>query len=606
MNSNQNPNSNKPERRKNHTPGRIANRICLCSVAVLFFAIAALNLFQFDRPTVSQAEKRELARFPDFSFSALADGSYFSGISDWVSDTFWQRETMVKLSSKFQALHGFEYKMDGQSYVVIDNPSAETGEETTVDRSVYADITIPLITTEASPETSAVTEEITSGTAESHAYPDDTQSPETSAVDTQSEQTTAPEVTTEEPFRYISLKLSQNSAELEADSMLMLTAALVTSGNGTEEAVRWTVSDSSLLTLSGNGKTATLLALKEGNVTVKAEVGGLSDSCTIKITKKTVKQDIVQELTGSIFIYGDAIYQRINYSGTSLNEVSADYSTLCRYYAAVFPGATVSFLPTPHAVLMLDTAKVPKAGRDQTLIFADMAKNFDPSVNFVDVSGTMKQHRSEYLYFRTDHHWTPLGAYYAYTKFAETRGFTPTALSQFSSKTIRTDYSGSYASYLKDYSVTMDTLTFYYPTKDHKMTITYTPTDAKSVGSTTATYSTCIISGIFKSYNALLSGDRPMVTINVPANSKANGGSGKSILVLKDSYGSALVPYLCEHYENIVAVDPRYYSYSFSQTIQNQLSSYKFDDVLITVNVMMANSYTWLNMFYSIAGVKIQ
>ena len=58
------------------------------------------------RPERSYSEKRELAKFPEFSFSALADGSYFDDITLWFSDTFPGRETWITLANLDDALYG--------------------------------------------------------------------------------------------------------------------------------------------------------------------------------------------------------------------------------------------------------------------------------------------------------------------------------------------------------------------------------------------------------------------------------------------------------------------------------------------------------------------
>ena len=79
--------------------------------AVPFFAVLGiLTVVSFLiplRPEVSYSEKRELAKFPEFSFTALADGSYFDDISLWFSDTFPGRETWITLANYDDSLHGY-------------------------------------------------------------------------------------------------------------------------------------------------------------------------------------------------------------------------------------------------------------------------------------------------------------------------------------------------------------------------------------------------------------------------------------------------------------------------------------------------------------------
>ncbi|MBR3997603.1 MAG: hypothetical protein IKI93_04585, partial [Clostridia bacterium] len=60
---------------------KIVDLVCLCIVGAIFGAVVMLNLLQPNRPAESAAEQRELAKMPEFTLEALADGSYFSGVS---------------------------------------------------------------------------------------------------------------------------------------------------------------------------------------------------------------------------------------------------------------------------------------------------------------------------------------------------------------------------------------------------------------------------------------------------------------------------------------------------------------------------------------------
>ena len=587
-------NQNRSERRKTRSPGAKINKICIAVVLVLFAAVFLLNLFQFNRPTVSESEKRTLATWPEFSWKSLGDGSYFSGISDFIKDTFWQRDTLINFSSKLDSVKGFDYEVNGVKYVVIGKDTQESTAETTEYRSIFEDFTFP-------PDDTVGTSSPESTTA----VPTDTGTSDSTAPG----QTATPVTTQEIPFAYVSLSLSKAAAEMKSDEALVLTADLQTVGNGTADPITWTASDKNkiILTPAADGLSATVMGVAEGSVTVTAQVGSLSAQCVITVKKATSTggDPNLKEIEGSVFMYGDSFYQAVNYRGTSLTNIAKDYSTLCAYYSRVFNGAPVSFLAAPHAVIKLDTAKVPKAGRDQGLILQDMDDVFPDTVNFVNCYTAIKTHASEYIYFKTDHHWTALGAYYAYTAFAESKGFTPTPLSAFAKNVNTETYQGSYKSYFQDNHIEglYDSIVTYQPTKAHTMTVHYTPSDAKQVGSATRTFNTCVFSGT-KSYLAFLSGDRPMVEIHVPENGA--DGNGKTILVLHDSYGSAMIPYLCEHYENIIAIDPRYFNLTYpNQTVQEVLKKVQIDDILFLQNIQMANSTNWLNNYWAkLVGLK--
>ena len=79
--------------------------------ALLFGGVALLNIVQTDRPTVSETEQRELAKMPEFSLEALADGSYFQDLSLFFSDTFLYRDKLVGVSKEMDTLKGIAYSV---------------------------------------------------------------------------------------------------------------------------------------------------------------------------------------------------------------------------------------------------------------------------------------------------------------------------------------------------------------------------------------------------------------------------------------------------------------------------------------------------------------
>ncbi|MBR4184762.1 MAG: hypothetical protein IKQ87_03260, partial [Clostridia bacterium] len=108
---------------------KIVDIVCLALVGVIFGGTALWNAVQPDRPTISESEKRTLATMPAFSFSSLADGSYFAGISAFISDTFVGREQLVGLSKKLDMLTGVDYSIGGEENFVLLNPTSEKPRE---------------------------------------------------------------------------------------------------------------------------------------------------------------------------------------------------------------------------------------------------------------------------------------------------------------------------------------------------------------------------------------------------------------------------------------------------------------------------------------------
>ena len=193
-------------------------------------------------------------------------------------------------------------------------------------------------------------------------------------------------------------------------------------------------------------------------------------------------------------------------------------------------------------------------------------------VTGVDAYSAIEQHTDEYLYFNTDHHWTGRGAYWAYTAFAEAAGFAPLD--------IETDYT------IKRIDNFLGSL--YRQTQDSKMRekgdyVEYFIPDVQAqayIVQKDQPYSKSewmvwaeSVSGS-NSYLVFLCGDAPMIQIDTGTR------NGKSIVVVKESYGNAFVPFLIPHYEHIYVVDERYFQTSLVDFIQKN----NVDDLLFLNN----------------------
>lgn len=195
-------------------------------------------------------------------------------------------------------------------------------------------------------------------------------------------------------------------------------------------------------------------------------------------------------------------------------------------------------------------------------------------INGVNCYSELFAHKNEYLYFRSDHHWTALGAYYAYVAFAKSINLEPVPLANFTEVLMNDNWKGTMYGYTGDERVKefYDEIYAYLPTKKHTMT-TY---NAKGEVSK---FSKAVLT-VYGNYDAFLDGDNAYTIIDVPENPK-----DMTILVLKDSFGRAVVPYLIEHYSTIIVVDPRYIYFN----IYEQLKDYPLTDILFVNNLYNPN-----------------
>ena len=120
---------------------------------------------------------------------------------------------------------------------------------------------------------------------------------------------------------------------------------------------------------------------------------------------------------------------------------------------------TMGIIPNSY---MVYPEKVPTgAGQvDQTALTQQIYESLEPSVQTLDFLEPLQAKKDEYIFYRTDHHWTTLGAYYGYSYFCEYKGWSPVSLDTLD-KTEIADFYGTYFSKTKAHNVIPDTMTYY-------------------------------------------------------------------------------------------------------------------------------------------------
>lgn len=581
----------------------IVDIVCLCIIGAVFGSVAILNLIQPERPTTSETEQRELAKMPEFSAHSLADGSYFSDLSVYVSDTFIYRDQFVGLSKKLDTLKGIDYSIGGDdTFVLLDNPTSVPSEDEDdmnnqilnalenlkSDDSTSSDESS--IETYESSEIQSVQGEIVED--ENETSSDDTTVPDENDDTSETSESYDPSETSDDTV-VTSITLSKESLKLTVGSGAVIYASLETSDNESAK-VKWSISDKNVASISMNpsgGIDVKGVAL--GTATLTCSWGdALKASCEITVAEISVgvnnaAAENADFLTNGMFIYGDAVYTQGFY-----NESAAiSYAQTALYYKQLFgDDVTVSTVVIPVSSMVVDSADVQAKIPDQSSILDKMAAWMDPSVNFVNVYPEMYDHRSEYLYFKSDHHWTQRGAYYAYRTFAGSVGLEPTDLDDFDYSILNDSYNGSLYQYTQDERVKSFTDVIESFASRKQCTITVTT----STGSTLS--GTACVSPYNKTYAGFIYGDNPYTVINVPENPQ-----DKNILVFKDSFGNAFVPFLCEHYGNIFVVDVRYSSFNVYENLKDN----GITDIVFVNNIQAANSTTWSKMYLGAVGVEL-
>ncbi len=235
-----------------------------------------------------------------------------------------------------------------------------------------------------------------------------------------------------------------------------------------------------------------------------------------------------------------------------------------RIFSVVTPTATAFYLPPDQ--------QERSAPEDENL--AAMKVTYDPAVHVVDVHQALKGHADEDIFFRTDHHWTVLGAYYAYAAFCAAAGLVPVDLHNLEKKskspTLGSLYRMTQNKVLKNHP---DVVDYYLPS------VPYTAVRYRDADLKTAAKANFIVEGE-KGYVVFLGGDDPMMV------AKTEIKNGRKVLLVKNSFGNAFAPFLLHHFEEVVVVDYRYYAGSLATLVK----THGITDVILQNATVTANS----------------
>ncbi len=227
-----------------------------------------------------------------------------------------------------------------------------------------------------------------------------------------------------------------------------------------------------------------------------------------------------------------------------------------------------------------------------------LKSKLDNSITSVNAYDALNKHKDEYIYFRTDHHWTALGAYYAYAAFMETRQEQPVPLEQYEKLDLG-DYLGS--SYTKTLNKSLeknpDSFVAYKPFTDYKY-LMYYGKDEKEADVIDMRYADQISN---KYLTFISSGGGTWSVI------KTGVHNGKRIMVIKDSFGNALVPFLLPHYEEIYVVDARFYSIKATgKNIVEFAHDKGIDELLFVIYMEDVNWHKFMSGVESLLGSEEQ
>ena len=263
---------------------------------------------------------------------------------------------------------------------------------------------------------------------------------------------------------------------------------------------------------------------------------------------RAMEAEIQNQIQDSLYVKDGAAYTVYYY-----NQAAADiYTSALSKAAEELKGKTDVYsilVPNNSGAMLTEQELEDLGGADQTQAI-DYYYSLSEGCKTIDTINTLRKHNDEYLYFRSDHHWTQLAAYYVYENFCEEKGWKPNQLSDFEKMTF-SPFLGTFYQKLQnaDMAANPDSVEAYIPMGTNDMT--YTDNDGTQVDwhviEDVSTWN------INSGYSCFIGGDKPLAVIENP-----QIDDGSSCVVVKESYGNCFVPFLVDHYQTVYVLDFRY------------------------------------------------
>jgi len=298
---------------------------------------------------------------------------------------------------------------------------------------------------------------------------------------------------------------------------------------------------------------------------------------------ETIPSDMNIQSLGAVLIAGNSAYEYYSFSNSlaprfinSVNSIKEFSGNKSNVYTLI--------IPTSIDIELNDAVRKDVNSSDQKKALTYFNSSFKNTTAVTGIYENLRNHRTEYLYFRTDHHWTALGAYYAYEQFIYTKGVLPVPIKDY--KTLHFDgFLGSfYASTEQspELAKTPDTVIAYEPI--NKVDFTITQNDGQIIKWKVVADATDYAQNL--KYTAFIGADQPYSVIE-----NLDITDGETCLVIKDSFGNAFIPFLIPHYKTIHIIDPRHYQSTLSEFTQSK----KIDDIIFISNISTTRNEIYIS-----------
>lgn len=300
------------------------------------------------------------------------------------------------------------------------------------------------------------------------------------------------------------------------------------------------------------------------------------------VNEVTGNAPYVMTSKGMLVVDNDSIWamQPVSMSNAPMER----FASVVNLYSAKLPDTvSIYVMPIPSQATYYAPDAAVKAGitRSPHKAMIHMFEALDEGIEPVDLYGALGRHAKEPIYLRTDHHWAALGAYYACQALAQAAEVPFKPLSEFTRHEVP-GFVGTMHHYSGDSRVKNSPETFvYYTPNSLEYTTYYTDYKLDRAGKTVVGANPekqgklFVDASLAASYCTFGGGDTKIIRVMTDTN------NGRRVLIIKDSFGNALTPFLLGSFEQVHVVDCRY----FARNIADYVRQHGITDVVFCNNL---------------------
>lgn len=312
-------------------------------------------------------------------------------------------------------------------------------------------------------------------------------------------------------------------------------------------------------------------------------------------SEDTNVEDIAKLSNNGIIVFGKGENVRAIMAFGGGRNVGSTYAKVANTYQSTFgDGVRVYCMVIPTAAAFYCPDRAKKYTAPQRPVIDYIHSKLSPEVTIVDVYASLLAHTEEDIYLRTDHHWAPLGAYYAARQLAEVAGVPLPVLETFERKVVK-GFVGTMYAFSQDISVKKAPEDFVYHVP---LGIAYETTyvqylldeNFKVIGEEAprkGKFFHHYKDGSSGAYSTFMGGDSKITKV------KTSTDNARRLMILKDSFGNALPGYLFGSFEEVHVIDVRYFTRNMIKYVEeNAITDILFaNNIFNCVNSRLCNRY---------------